>query len=81
MKKFEIKVYHKSTTIDKVWLEVIAESKEDAIKAIEDGDYEWIDSKNVDVFDGEFTEKDEWEILSEEPYPTLHPEDNTEEHD
>ena len=48
MKKFEIKVYHKSTAVDRVWLEVIAESKEDAIKEINDGNYEWIDSKQMD---------------------------------
>ncbi len=66
MKKFEIKAFHESTTYDKVWLEVYAEDLEDAKKQIEEGNYQWLDSKNLDNFDGKFTNEEDWEIVDEE---------------
>ena len=59
---YEVKCYHKSTTVDKAWVRVSAFSKEDAIKQVEDGNGDWMDSKNVDMYDGEFIDKDEWTV-------------------
>jgi len=71
MKKFEIKVFHESTTVDKVWLEVIAKTREEAIQQVKDGNYEWMDSKQIDTISGEFIDEDEWEVVEEEPYPQI----------
>ena len=63
MKKiYEIKVYYKETSVDKVWVEVEAESFKDAKQQINEGNYDWMDSKNIDILGGEFIDEDEWEV-------------------
>lgn len=67
MKRFEVKGFHKSTVIDKFWFYIEAETEEEALakaKITEPDD--WIDSKSVDVLDGEYIDQDEWTIVGEE---------------
>lgn len=67
MKKFEIKGYHQSTIVDKFWFYVEAETKEEALEKAKTMEIdEWIDSKNIDVLDGEYIDHDQWEVVSEE---------------
>ena len=75
----ELKVRHKSTTIDIVWVEVNADSKEEAIKLIMAGNYDWLDSSPLDTIDGEFIDVDEWEV-TREPKEYIDHADEDEEH-
>ncbi len=60
----EIKVFHESITIDKAWLEVYAEDLKDAINEVKQGNYEWLDSKQIDTLDNKFIDEDEWKIIN-----------------
>ena len=67
MKRFEVKGFHRSTTIDKFWFYIEAETEEEAreiMKTIDPDD--WIDSKSIDVLDGEYIDRDEWTIVGQE---------------
>ncbi len=76
-KRMEIKVYHESVTIDKAWLEVYAEDLKDAINEVKQGNYEWLDSKQIDTSDNKFIDEDEW-IITNTHEPDIG--DNTEEY-
>lgn len=62
MKQFTMTVFHQSTTIDKVRVAIEAENEADAIKTFKEGNYDWIDAKNVDNIDGEFIDEKDWVI-------------------
>ena len=58
--RYEVKVYEKYTGYDKTWLEVEANSEEEAKEKILEGHYDYIDSKNINVEDRELIEDNEW---------------------
>ena len=60
---YELLVFHRDTSIDKVWVEITGTSKEDALKNFKDGNFEWLDSKQIDSIDGEFIDEDEWKFI------------------
>jgi hypothetical protein len=61
--KYEMKVYHQQVTVDKVWVEVYGTSKEDALKNFKAGEYEWLDSRQLDTIGGEFIDEEDWEFI------------------
>lgn len=61
---YEVKAYHERTSYEKVWLKVLAESKEEAFRLIEDNEGDWMDSKEIDSGGGEWKDMDAWEIVN-----------------
>ena len=50
--KYNAKIIVTGTVVDQYWIEVEADSTDEAEKKIEDGDYNIIDSYEVDYYDG-----------------------------
>ncbi len=64
--KYTVKGYYQYTAYDKIYIEIEADNKEEAIKLAKEHpeSYE-IDYKNIDISDGEFIDFDEWEVLKD----------------
>lgn len=61
---YEIKCYMESTSYDKCWIQVEADSPEEALKKAKENpeSCDFIDSKCVDISNNVFVDFDEWEI-------------------
>ena len=66
MAKYTVKGYYEYSCFDKVYIEVEAESAEDALlMAKNTPDMFEKDYKNIDIGEGEFINFDEWEVLND----------------
>jgi hypothetical protein len=63
--KYEIKCYKTYTTYDKCWIEVEAQSPEEALKLfkVDPYGYDMLDSKCIDIYNSEFVYEDNWEVV------------------
>ena len=61
---YEIKCYMESKTYDKCWIQVEANSPEEALALVKANpeDYDMIDSKCIDISENEFVDEDQWEV-------------------
>lgn len=61
---YEIKAYMQSTSYDKCWITIEADSPEEALRlAKEDPEKcEYLDGKTIDIQSNDFVDQDEWEI-------------------
>ena len=71
LRTYEFKIFHQSTTVDKVWVQVDARNPEEAKQIINDGNGDWIDSKQIDTIDGEYIDEDEWTYTIKDKNGTL----------
>ena len=62
MKMYSAIIYHKSMIVDRVYIQIEATSREDAIYGIYKGDGDWINTKNIDTYNGEFIDEKDWII-------------------
>jgi hypothetical protein len=63
MKTYTIKGFKRYTAYEKVWIQVEAESEEEALRIAKENPEEYeVDSKILDCVDEEYIDKDEWEI-------------------
>ena len=67
MPKYTVKAYHKSTSYEKVWLGVEADSLEEALALAKESpdEQDWQDSKGLDVTDSSWEDQDTWEVLND----------------
>ena len=68
MKTYEFKVFHRSETVDKAWIETWGKTKEEALENFKEGNYEWLDSKQIDTVGGEFIDEEDWELVEVRKY-------------
>lgn len=63
-KLYEIKAYRETRDYEKCWIQIEADSPEEALKKAKDSpdECEYIDSKCIDVIDGEWVDQSEWEV-------------------
>ena len=79
MKTYEVEAYYERKVYEKVWLTVEAESKDEAVALIKEGEGDWMDSKELDS-EGEWVDDGTWEIIGSKPYEMPNTGDKTEEH-
>ncbi len=70
MRRFELKIFTKAITIEANYVEVYANNFENAKEEVKEGNYEYLDSKTIDIQDEQIIDEEDWELISEEPLDT-----------